>query len=226
MKYMDYAAMGAAFSASQRASEAFDEIERLQNQIDAMRLSIWDDRDEREFERWIEEFIYQFGKVTGRIEASPGDQVQDFLEITGFLKIIEEKKINTSVISGLENKKVFEDVLGRAERLYGDLWNHPGSVEQRDLWAKQEAEEKKRHAIRVQERMDADFVESVQKAQRLKRLRRRRFVMGSVAGIFGLGTFATIVVAALGNEPSPFFVICLAIWLIIWAWADSGWRQE
>ena len=93
MKYMDYAAMGAASSAwaraanaSQAASEAFDEIDRLQSQIEELRARAWDEREEREFQKWIEEFIYQFGKVTGRIETTPGDPVEDFQEIAAYFK--------------------------------------------------------------------------------------------------------------------------------------------
>lgn len=223
MKYIDYAAMGAAFSASQRASEAFDEIDRLQNQIDAMRASAWDAREEFEFQKWIEELIYQFGKVTSRVESQPGDPVADFQEIASYLKMIKEKQINTRVISGLENKKVFEDVLARAEKLFDDLWKHPAVVEQRKLLAKQVEEEKKREEAQEEQRLNGLRKNAEQNAHWLKK---RRYFMGIVAGMLGLGTVGTYVFATAGQELSPFFGTCLLIWLVIWAWVDGAWQQE
>ncbi len=182
MKYMDYAAMGAAFSASQRASEAFEEIERLQNQIDAMNLSAWNDREEREFQKWIEEFIYQFGKTIDRIETTPRDPVEDFQEIAAYFKMIAEKNINTSAISGLENKKVFEDVLSRAEKLYGALWNHPRAVKRRNLLAKQEEEKKE--------------IQEAKERQRHLKAKKKVEVLGWVIGITGVVALVAMAVGA------------------------------
>ena len=78
--------------------------------------------------------------------------------------MIAEKNINTSEISGLGNKKVFEDVLSRAEKLYGALWNHPRAVKQRNLLAKQEEEEKQREEAQEQQRLMV-----LKKKQRKKR---------------------------------------------------------
>lgn len=220
MKYMDYAAMGAAFSASQRASEAVGEIERLQNQIDAMNLMRWDDREEREFQKWIEEFIYQFGKTIGRIETTPGDPVADFQEIASYLKMIEEKQINTRVISGLENKKVFEDVLTRAEKLCGELWKNPKIVKYRNL--QRDLAMRQRH---VRARLAE---EKIQVEKRANKLKRNRLMMGIVAGIL-LGIIGLAAVESINNpNPSkaPFFLSLFIAWCGYWAVMENIWRKR
>ena len=214
MKYMDYAAMGAAFSASQRASEAFDEIERLQNQIDAMKRSAWEDK---EFQKWIEEFIYQFGKVTGRIETSPGDPVEDFREIVAYFKLVQEKRVDTSVIMGLENKRVFEDILGRAEKLLGDQLNHPEVVERRNSWIKKEAERTNRLAS--QEREKNLYLE-----KKADRFRKKQYAMGAVASIIIICLAITINIEA--REESIYLFFGIIIWLIVWMTAVKYWRRE
>lgn len=200
MKYMDYAAMGAALSASQRASEAFDEIERLQKQIDAIKRSAWEDR---EFQKWIEEFIYQFGKITERIETNPGEPGQDFLEIGAFLKMIEEKQINTSAVSGLENKKVFEDHLTRAEELYGDLWKHPRAVEERK-------------EARDGRRLKAEKIRDEQKRQKLKKLKKNGILIGIGTGIIGFAVILYNAGGAAVAASTGLVLVSLIVGGIIW----------
>lgn len=217
MKYMDYAAMGAAVSASQRASEAFDEIDRLQSQIEELRSRAWDDREEREFQKWIEELIYQFGKVTGRIETSPGDPVEDFREIVAYFKLVQEKRVDTSVIMGLENKRVFEDILGRAEKLLGDQLNHPEVVERRNSWIKKEAERTNRLAS--QEREKNLYLE-----KEADRFRKKQYAMGAVASIIIICLAITINIDA--REESIYLFFGIIIWLIVWMTALKYWRRE
>lgn len=224
MKYMDYAAMGAAFSASQRASEAYEEIERLQSQIDAMRLSIWDDRDEREFQKWIEELIYQFGKVTGRIETKPGNAVEDFQEVGAYLRIIEEKKINTSVIAGLENKRVFEDVLGRAERLFGDLWNHPRVMEQRNLLTKQVAEREEQMKRQAAEETEQRLAREKNAKETVHRIKTNRHLM-LAAGVILIIGFIVCVAAQNQAVGGPISFLLIA-WFFIWVSVDKRWKNE
>ena len=128
MKNMDYAAMGAAFVAYGAASSAYSEASRAQagvnqlwKEIQLIRNDINSQKYEREFQRWAEELMYQFSKTVSFISDSPGNPINDCADIASFFRIIEENKINTACVNGLENKEKFEQTLLKAQNLFDNL---------------------------------------------------------------------------------------------------------
>ena len=220
MKYTDFVAMGAAFSASQMASEAFDEIERLQIQIDQLRLNALVDVQDRDFQKWIEEMLYQFVKITWRISNEPRDPFEDFREIGAYLKLIYEKQINTTVISGLENKKIFEETLARAELLFGDLWKNPEVVKQGNLWMKRDAEERNRLAVERAEiiKREAEKKDST--------LREKRLKMGTVTGILGIGILLALAGKMVESDTAHILPWIFIAWLVYWVISDKILRRR
>ena len=108
---MDYAAMGAASSAHAEASRAKDGVNQLWTEIQLIKRDINNQKYEREFQKWAEEVIYQLDKTVTAISDSPGNPVTDTADLASFFWIIEENKLDTSLISGLENKKQFDQTL-------------------------------------------------------------------------------------------------------------------
>lgn len=121
MKYMDWAAMGAASGAYAEASRAQVGLNQLLAEMQRLRSDIDNQRYEREFQKWVEELIYQFNKAVTAISDSPGDPVTDCADIASFFRIIQQNKLNTACISGLENKDKFEQALLKAQNLFDNL---------------------------------------------------------------------------------------------------------
>ncbi len=114
MNYMNWATKWAASSAYTEASRAGSEIATLLE--DYQRF-----RDELEFQKWVEELIYQFNKTVTAISDYPGNLVADYLDLASFLRFIDRTKLDTSKISGLENKEKFEQTILKAKRLLEKL---------------------------------------------------------------------------------------------------------
>jgi hypothetical protein len=125
MKYLDYAAMGAASSAYGEASRAQAGVNQLWNEIQLIKHDINSQKYEREFQKWVEELIYQFDKTVTAISESPGNPMTDGADLASFFRIIEENNLDTSLITGLENKKEFEKTLLRAKPLFQELQEKP-----------------------------------------------------------------------------------------------------
>ena len=137
MKYMDWAAMGMASGAYAEASRAQDGVNQLWDEIQHLRDNI--DR-----QKWAEELIYQFCKTTMAVDESPADPVTDYADLLSFFRIIEDNKINTSVISGFENKDKFEKTLLKAQNLLDNLKTNPQVQDYIIRQQKQERLEKER----------------------------------------------------------------------------------
>lgn len=80
---------------------------------------------EREFQKWAEELIYQFAKTVKAITATPGEPVNDFIDLASFIYLIEEKKLDTARIRGFEHKEKFEQTLRQAQNLIANLEKKP-----------------------------------------------------------------------------------------------------
>ncbi len=123
MKHMDWAAMGMASGAYAEASRARAEVAALWEENQRLRNDINNEKYERNFQKWIEELIYQFDKTVKIIANAPASPVDDYLDIASFLRVIDRKKLDTSHISGLENKEKFEQTILKAKRLLEKLEN-------------------------------------------------------------------------------------------------------
>jgi 6-pyruvoyl-tetrahydropterin synthase len=128
MKYLDYAAFGAASGAYGAASSAYVESSRARAEVAALweeNQRLRDDMDsqkyEREFQKWAEEMIYQFAKTVKAITNTPGEPVSDFIDIASFLHLIESKELDTSHINGLDHKEKFDETLLKAQNLLTKL---------------------------------------------------------------------------------------------------------
>ncbi len=92
----------------------WEENQRLREDLDSQKY-------DREFQRWAEELIYQFSKVVKAIETSPGNPINDFIDLASFLHLIEAKELDTSLISGFEQKEKFDETVLKAQNLLSKL---------------------------------------------------------------------------------------------------------
>jgi hypothetical protein len=72
-----------------------------------------------------EELIYQFTKTVTAISKSPGDPVTDYADVASFFRMVEEYKLSTSLINGLENKEKLDEILLKAQNLLNKLETTP-----------------------------------------------------------------------------------------------------
>lgn len=128
MKYLDYAAMGMASGAYGAASSAYAEASRARAEVavlweenQRLRKDLDSQKYEREFQKWAEEMIYQFAKTVKAIADTPGEPVNDFIDLASFLHLIEAKELDTSHINGLDHKEKFDETLLRAQKLLNNL---------------------------------------------------------------------------------------------------------
>jgi hypothetical protein len=140
MKNMDWAAMGAASSAYAEASRAQDGVNQLWEEIQLLRSDINSQKYERQFQKWAEELIYQFNKTVTAISESPASPVNDYLDLKSFVHLIEENQLDTSLISGLENKAKFDQTLLNGQHLLEELAKSP---EMLDYFYQQELAQQK-----------------------------------------------------------------------------------
>jgi hypothetical protein len=125
MNYMDWAAMGMASGAYAESTRARIEVADLWEEHQRLRDDIDSQRYDREFQKWVEELIYQFSKIVKTISNSPGNPINDCADIASFLLIINENKLNTAIVSGLENKEKFDEILLTAKNLLYKLETTP-----------------------------------------------------------------------------------------------------
>ena len=125
-------AYGAASSAQVKAANAYAEAIRARTEVAALwkenqrlREDIDSQRYDMEFQKWVEELIYQFSKIVKTISNSPGNPINDCADIASFLLIINENKLNTAIVSGLENKEKFDEILLTAKNLLYKLETTP-----------------------------------------------------------------------------------------------------
>jgi hypothetical protein len=78
MKFMDWAAMGMASGAYGAASSAYEEAIRARLTVDGLWKEHQRLRDELEFQKWVEELIYQFNKTVTAISEAPGNPIVDY----------------------------------------------------------------------------------------------------------------------------------------------------
>jgi hypothetical protein len=160
MKYLDYAAFGEAFGAYGAASSAYAEASRARAEVAALweenqrlREDIDSQKYKQDFQHWVEELIYQFAKTVKAITDTPGEPVNDFIDLASFSYLIKEKKLDTSLISGFENKEKFEQTSWQAQKLIANLEKKPqvqGYIRQQEK-ARVEREGAQRQAHRREE---------------------------------------------------------------------------
>ncbi len=149
MKYMDWAAMGAASSAYAEASRARSEnqdiwkqnqrlsnelgqlqevldqhqemLDQHQDNLDDIRNDIARRKAVEEYQAWVEEFIYKFNKAVTNVSSSSTDHIENYGIIASFLDIINTNSLDTSCIRGLENKLAFEQTFLKAQNLFDKL---------------------------------------------------------------------------------------------------------
>lgn len=155
MKFDDWAACGATSNVYTSVSRAKSQLDILTGRFNEFRREngkVSDKSDDakhaREFQRWAEELIYQFNKIVRSISDSPENPLHDAIDLASFLNLIEESKLDTSLISGLENKEKFEHTLQRAQLLFKELQNVPAI---RDHIYQQEQSRLERERLRAQE---------------------------------------------------------------------------
>ncbi len=74
---------------------------------------------------WVEEFVYKFDKAVTRVSSSPGDPVTDYSSLATFFDTIKAESLDTSRISGFEQKEKFERLLLKAQNLLDKLEKPP-----------------------------------------------------------------------------------------------------
>lgn len=146
MKYLDYAAMGAASSAYAEASRAQAGVNQLWNEMQLLRNDINNEKYERNYQKWIEELIYQLSKTVNAISESPAEPLNDYIDLKSFILIIEDNNLNTSVISGLENKRSFETTLLQAQQLLDKLRANP---QVQEYFCQQETARREKEQLRA-----------------------------------------------------------------------------
>ena len=175
MNFMDWMALGAASGAYAEASRARSEVEALW--VANQRL-----QGELETQKWVEELIYRFDKIVTAISSFPANPVNDFIDIVNFLRIIEENKLDTSCIRGIENKEKFEQTLEKSHRILEELESLP-QVQDHIHQQEQAISERNQRALeQEQRRLDSQA-----------RVRRNLIITGLVlvlvvAGIFFVGS--------------------------------------
>ncbi len=184
MKYMDWAAMGAASSAFGEASRAQAGVNQLGNEIQLIKEDINSQKYEREFQKWAEELIYQFSKTVRAISESPADPVTDYADLLSFFRIIEDNKINTSIISGFEHKSAFEQTLLKAQGLISQLKENP---QVQEFLQRQEAARREEERLQAEEAAMA--YDAAMAAQETRRMVWFIFMLSIVLGI-GAGVAA------------------------------------
>ncbi len=80
-KWMDYAGLAAASVAYSEASRARAGVDRLQRELRSIKSDIESQNYEREFQKWVEELIYQFNKTVMAICESPKDPLKDWTDL-------------------------------------------------------------------------------------------------------------------------------------------------
>ena len=181
MKYLDYAAFGAASGAYAEASRAQAGVNQLWTEMQRLRRDIDNQKHEREFQKWVEELIYQFSKTVTVISTSPADPLHDYLDIISFLDTIKENNLSTSRISGIENKGSFEKILLEARHLLKELED---TEEVRDYIHQQEQARLEEERVIEQARLEEERQEK-EKAARVaiydQKINKVKWRVGAVA---------------------------------------------
>ena len=161
--------MGAASSSYGEASRAQAGVNQLWTEIQLIKEDINSQKYEREFQKWVEELIYQFNKTVTAISDSPRNPVNDFADIASFFRIIEENKINTACISGLENKEKFEQTLLKAQNLIAKLETNQEVQEyiRQQEATRQEHERQEQQALQLKASRVAEELSQIKTAMRV-----------------------------------------------------------
>ena len=127
------------------------ENQRLRDDLDSQKY-------DREFQRWAEELVYQFAKVVKAIEKSPAKPLNDFIDLASFLHLIEAKELDTSLISGFEQKEKFDETVLKAQNLLTKLETNKEVQKyiQEQEAARREQERQQEAARREEERLRAE----------------------------------------------------------------------
>jgi len=196
MKYLDYAAMGAASSAYAEASRARAEVAALWEENQRLREDLDSQKYEREFQKWAEEMIYQFAKTVKAIADTPGEPVNDFIDLASFLHLIEAKELDTSHINGFDHKEKFDET----------------SIKAQNLLAKLETNEEVRKYIRKQEQEQIQAEKTAKDTAISIRKARRKSIQ--LMAILGGSVLLFIISMFVDFEPGVFLsIVGLALFL-------------
>jgi len=196
MKYLDYAAMGAASSAYAEASRARAEVAALWEENQRLREDLDSQKYEREFQKWAEEMIYQFAKTVKAIADTPGEPVNDFIDPASFLYLIEAKELDTSHINGFDHKEKFDET----------------SIKAQNLLAKLETNEEVRKYIRKQEQEQIQAEKTAKDTAISIRKARRKSIQ--LMAILGGSVLLFIISMFVDFEPGVFLsIVGLALFL-------------
>ena len=169
MKNMDWMAMGAASSAYGEASRAQAGVNQLWTEIQLIKEDINSQKYEREFQKWVEELIYQFNKTVIAISDSPGNPIVDYADLASFFSIIEEYHLDTSQISGFEHKEKFEQTLMKAQNLIAKLETNQEVQEyiRQQEATRQEHERQEQQALQLKASRVAEELSQIKTAMRV-----------------------------------------------------------
>ena len=120
-KWLDYAGLVASSAAYVEASKARTGVDKLATSLLLLKRDIANQDNERAFQKWVIEMLYQFNKTLTAVSTSPSEPLQDYFDIISFLNTIEENNVKTASIDGLENKVYFEQSLLKAQQLLDTL---------------------------------------------------------------------------------------------------------
>jgi 6-pyruvoyl-tetrahydropterin synthase len=208
MKHMDWAAMGMASGAYGAASSAYAEASRARAEVAALweenqrlREDLDSQKYEREFQKWAEEMIYQFAKTVKAITDTPGEPVNDFIDLASFLHLIEAKELDTSHINGFDHKEKFDETLIKAQNLLTKLETNEQVqkyIREQEA-ARLEQDRKENENRREQERRQAE------KTAKEAATAHRRVIQ--LVSIFGLSILVFIMSALVDFGPGVFVTI-------------------
>ena len=81
--------------------------------------------ENQQFERDLEQFLYEFDKAITAILDSPGKPLDDWLRLSSFVSTMVDNNLNISMIRGFENKQRFEQMLSKTKNILIELEKTP-----------------------------------------------------------------------------------------------------
>lgn len=210
MKYLDWAAMGVAVSAHAEASRAKTGVDNLSDEIVRLREDINSQKYELEFQKWVDELIYQFDKTVTAISNSPSNPINDCVDLALFLNLIQKNNLGTSLVSGHENKQKFEQTLIKARNIYKELEIIPEVQDHFKKLQEEEQRTKEEERLREAERLRREAEESAKFAV-LNEKRNKEWGLGLLVLIL-----FTIASAYINEDLYGFVFLGLLVYVFIW----------
>ena len=215
MKYSDLASIGIASGAYVEASKAHAGVNQLSRDIYQLRQDVDNQTNEREFQKWAEEVIYQFDKTVTNVSNSPQDPVHDYIDIATFLLLIEEHNLTTARIDGLKKKAKLEQTLVKAKQL---LLEFEKTSEIQDFYEKHQEEERLKQEEERLRKEKAQLEAEERKAERCRVEAKKLEEQWRKAPYYGL-LFFVLISALFFFIDKGFSVILLIVGLplyLIW----------